>query len=419
MTSRLLPIFALALISALPAMLSAQETSAKEDERMAALVRDDGQWREPRTRVTVGVRFLSTGGQVNFGNLGERIPDEIAAVSAGAADRIYDNGAVALDALRANEKDANGNQVPLTDGRYTVTNTDGQVVQNLLGYQAGATRNWQGDYAEQTAAQAGYVGFSSYTAISEGGAFTKKQGMTGGLELQMSRDLGRMGRRVHWGLGAGVTLNGINSKTAGTVSSTLRTRTDYYQILGSTTVTLPYSTPSFTTLLDDEGNIVNASGLETTVALNNTPDATLSTITDLAGGAEVRGNWQIKGAYLMVKVGPTLRTQLTERFGLTASAGFAGAYAGTRYSAIESFTVPDMSGLEITVEDIDGSTETKFLSGFYADLTLEWLANDTAGLFGGVTAQQFGDYEQTLGSRTAKIDLGSTVGIRGGVSIRF
>jgi hypothetical protein len=36
-----------------------------------------------------------------------------------------------------------------------------------------------------------------------------------------------------------------------------------------------------------------------------------------------------------------------------------------------------------------------------------------------VTAQQLDSYEQKLGDRTADIDLGSAVGIRGGVTVRF
>jgi hypothetical protein len=41
------------------------------------------------------------------------------------------------------------------------------------------------------------------------------------------------------------------------------------------------------------------------------------------------------------------------------------------------------------------------------------------GIFGGFSAQQLSDYEQKLGDRRAKIDIGNSVGIRGGVSIRF
>lgn len=437
MMPRRLTLATLALLAALPACLTAQETSAREDERMNELLRSDGDaWREPRTRISVGLRVISSGGEVEFGSLGMRVAPEVAPASAGAVDRFYDNGAVGADQLRANEKDADGNLRPVVDGRYlirgmvteNIVDADGnvtgtqqveKVVANLLAYKDGQTRNWNAKYEQQYQPHDGYLGFSSYSAISEGGSFTKEQSATGGLELQMSHDFGRLGRRVHWGLTAGVTLNSINGKSSGTVTSTLRTRTDYYKIMTSTRPSMPYATPSSTFLFDEDGDLVNTDGLETTVPLSSVPDETLTETTDLIGGAQVRGNWQIKGAYLMMKVGPTLRTQLTDRFGLIASAGFAGAYAGTRYTVFETFAVPSTPLLEISVDDPVGDTATEFLSGFYADLTLEWLANERTGIFGGVTAQQFGDYQQTLGGRTATIDLGNTVGLRGGVTVRF
>jgi hypothetical protein len=70
-------------------------------------------------------------------------------------------------------------------------------------------------------------------------------------------------------------------------------------------------------------------------------------------------------------------------------------------------------------DGIEQTTSTKFLSGFYADLNLEWAATERTGLFGGFTAQKFDGYDQMVGSRTARIDLGNSVGLRGGVTIRF
>lgn len=436
MLPRFAPIAALVLL-ALPACLSAQEASAKEDERLNALVREDMQWQEPRNHINVGVRIISSGGRITFGNLGERLVNPVSPASAGLVTRSYDNGVVAVDSLRSDEKDANGNQLPLTDGRYfiygtfteNVTDENGTVtgtqqvtkmVGNYLGYQAGLTRNWKGDNNSQYLGRPGYVAMSTYSAVSEGGSLSKEQGVSGGIELEFSRDLGRVGRHVQWGFSAGVTLNGINTKTAGAVNSTLRTYTDYYKFAGSYQPNLPYTAPFTTVLFDAAGNIVNETGLEITVPISALPDPSLTTQTDLVGGANVSGRWKLKGAYLLVKVGPTLRTRLTERLTLAASAGFAGAYAGTRYSAFETFTVPaGDSSVELTVDLPDGNTATKFLSGYFADLTLDFAVNDRTGLFSGVTAQQLGDYTQYLGGRTARIDLGSTVGLRGGVSVKF
>jgi hypothetical protein len=77
-----------------------------------------------------------------------------------------------------------------------------------------------------------------------------------------------------------------------------------------------------------------------------------------------------------------------------------------------------------TTDPTDGSnivstTTAKFVRGYYADVNLEWSTNDTLGLFTGFTTQKLSSYDQKLGDRVAKVDLGSSVGIRGGVSIKF
>src|SRR5690242_14694875 len=100
MTPRPFKFVALALLAFVPVLLPAQEGSAKEEERMAALGRNEGQqWYSPRTKVSVGFRFLNSGGRVDFSNLGS-VPFFYAIVpaSAGAVNRLYSNGQVLVDA---------------------------------------------------------------------------------------------------------------------------------------------------------------------------------------------------------------------------------------------------------------------------------------------------------------------------------
>ncbi len=435
MTLRLLKTASLLALISVPALLSAQtETTGKEEERLEALARSQGEWYVPKTKISVGFRFLNSGGKVDFGNLGEVATQlAIVPVSSGAVTRSYANGTVEVDALRANEKDADGNQTSTPGGRYDVFTTttvnvvdaDGVVTGtqdvvtrtgDLLSYTAGLTRVWFASTEGQLSTP-GYVSFSIYDVTSGGGSASHKQGANGGVEFQFSREIGHGTSRLQWGLIAGITLNGINSKSAGTVSSTLHTQTDYYSLNGQVITAVHLTNPSTGDILDSDGNVLVSGGLETTAALNALPDGTLSTNLSTTGGANVDGNWQVKGSYFMVKFGPSIRTQITDRLGLTASLGLAGAYAGTRYSAYEAYTLTELPG--VTFDTTESSTMDKFLHGYYADVNLEWTANETLGLFGGVTAQQLSAYEQKLGNRTAKIDLGSAVGIRGGVSIKF
>jgi hypothetical protein len=151
------------------------------------------------------------------------------------------------------------------------------------------------------------------------------------------------------------------------------------------------------------------------------PDDHVETAT--VGGATVHGRYQVKGGYFLLRLGPSMHTQITEHLGLNASIGLAGAYAGTRYTATETVDIPnlgtDTSPALVSTLDPEQSDARRFVTGYYADLSLEWAANDTTGLFGGFTAQSISAYNQVLGARTARVDIGSSVGLRGGVSIKF
>ncbi len=422
-----------------PAIMSAQnELSASEEQRLEALAREQAEVYLPRNSVTVGFRVLSSGAKVNFSKLGSvDFNHPIAPLTAGAIARSYDNGQVLTDAQRP-EETARPETVTTTNSRVTTTTTqlpqgryevtvvrtnggaDGKLdppddatpddvtttsTKNMLSYAAGLTRSWSYVAPEQAALRPGFIALSSYSAVSAGAAMEHKQGPVGGIELQFARILGKSSGRIQWSLITGISLNGINNKTAGDIQSTLHSITDLYSLNGLPAPTAPYNAPSNPSRV-----------LETTVPIGSAPVERLDNPD--AGPVTVHGRWQVKGAYFLVKVGPAMRTQLSERLGLSASLGFAGAYSGTNYSAAESFETP-IIGRFVSTPRTEQSDVSKFLSGYYADLNLEFAANGTTGLFGGVTAQKLGNYDQMVGSRIARIDLGTSVGIRGGISIRF
>lgn len=427
MKQRSLSLASILLLAGLPVLVSAQETSGIEDERMQEIAKhNEEEWQGPRSKVTVGFRVLNSGGTVNFSHLGSIPAKFVAPASDGNVNRVYDNGYVLADGPRANEVDANGNQISAPGGRYpiyTILN-DGSKIQTGegLGYEQGLSREWQEYTQAQLDARPGYVALTNYSAASEGGYFQNETGITPGVEMEYSRTFGRLSRRIQWGLTTGLALSSISSQTSGAVTSTLNSHTDYYLIHG----TLPdmpvggHLMPSNDPYIVDSV-IVNDAGLETTVPVSQTPDAN-STDASTPGGATVNGRWTIKGAYFMMKFGPSLHAQFTDNWEMTASAGFAGAYAGSTYTGAETFTVADLpEGAVAGVQDIQQSNATAFLMGYYADLTIEWSANERTALFGGVSAQSLSDYDQTLSNtgQMARIDLGTAVGVRGGISIRF
>lgn len=411
-----------ALLTA-PVFLHAQETTANEDERIEQLVRTEAsEWYTPKNSVQVGFHILTSGAKVRFGNLGQvAFSSSIAPPSAGAViNRVYDNGSVNLDSAsqRAGEVDENGKQTTQPGTHYYTYTIDADgnqiVATDSLAYTPGVTRYWSYSTADQATAMPGYIAMSSYSATSDGGSYSKKQGPSAGVELQFAHAIRKFGKRTELSFIAGATLNSINNKVAGDVHSTLHTYTDYYALPAGATAPvmtgdtpLPYTGPSYDA----------TSTIETTVPLATTADPSLTSNIATPGAATVHGLWEIRGAYFMLKLGPAIRTQLTDRFGVSASLGVAGAFVGTHYSAIETMDVPEV-GTTIT-DPVQDSDKSKFLGGYYADFNMEWATNDTLGIFGGVSAQKLGDYTQTLGSRDALIDLGSSVGLRGGINIKF
>jgi len=419
---RLLPVAAFLL----PALLAAQQTAASEEERLAAIMSDPSRWYVPKNTFTVGFRMLSSNGNVQYGNLGI-VPGkyEIRPISDGVVQRAYNNGYVDLDGLRATEKNEDGSQKSTPGGRYAVfttrTNEDGSTRQVQTGeeasYTPGFSRVWSYESADQITAD-GRVALSNYSAVSDGGTAMEDTGPSGGVEFALTRSFGNVAKRTVWGVTAGVALNNINNKTSGSVLSSLKVATDFYNLMnGQTAPAAPFTGPSADDYVTSEGDTIT-DGMETTVPIGSVPVE--SKENTIVGGATVNGNWQIKGAYMLVRVGPSVRAQITSRLGVSASIGIAGAYAGSTYTAFESFTLPTEDAEVVsTTDSLEQNKTAKFLSGYYADFNLEWAATERTGLFGGVTAQQLGDYEQTLNGRTAQIDLGNSVGIRGGVSIRF
>jgi hypothetical protein len=433
-----------ALMAALAAPAFAQSAAASSDEESNLnLTLPTDEWYVPKNKITFGYRVLGSGIKANFGSLGRTsmrtIESSTVVAKPGTTtnetitviSRTYDNGSMRTDFQRGDEllTTTPGTPDDTTpaiqygvypgNGRYQVwvkaKAADGTIsdtqISDSVSYQSGVTRYWGAANSSQIANDR--VAMSTYGATSDGATAEKKEGMSGGLEFTLSRDMGVVGRRFQWGLTAGLALNNMNAKTGGTVHSTLNVHTDYYQLNGPAPTGSTIGGPTYVTLADHA--VESSAGYETTTTIGDTPIAGASTDNAIVGGASLQGNWKVKGAYFMVRVGPTLRTQLSERFGLSASIGLAGAYAGSRYSVVETLEVPDVASITESIDNV----ENKFLGGFYADMNIDWVANERTGLFAGVNVQKLGSYDQEVGGRTAKIDFGSAVGIRGGMSFKF
>ncbi len=373
---------------------------------------------EPKSTLIVGVRFLSGAKTQFFGKGRLSAPEAATDFTTANLLRAYHDGQVSPDARTAPRVDSSGNP----------------VIDSVSGVQAfdpiasdGHTNTWS--YANNKQVNAdGRLTFHTYSAdITDTTVRRKEADSTGGLDIAMSRDMGKLfGTRASWSIVAGVSMNDISAKTSANVLASLNTITDFYSLDGQVLPAAPYSAPSSSTatVLDTAGNpVLNDDGsaqsatVDTTVLLNNKPiDRQTKTAVD---STSVNARWKLKGAYFSVRAGPAVWVPITTRLRATVSAGPVVVYAGSTYSVVQTFT-PD-TGAEIS--DTSSATANHFLPGYFADASLQFDLTEHTGFFAGAVFQSAGSYTQTLNNAAAnystKIDLSNQNGLRAGMTIRF
>jgi hypothetical protein len=338
-----------------------------------------------------GLHFVG-GPKVTFGQLGSVPPSVTHGDTTIVGNRLYDDGSVSTDTRVA----PNGG--PINDG---LTNT------------------WAYNFASQVT-PSGDIAFHTYSTTTLGGSVRGKSSSAAGWELQMGHRLAKLGGKVDFNLVAGFSFSDVNAKKGGTVRATLDTLTDTYSLNGQTPPDLPFTGTTSTSrpVVDANGNpVLNADGSQatqtvtSTVLLGNLPVRSIT-----AGTVDVKGLWQIKGAYYTFRLGPMLEIPLTERLKLSFGAGAALVYFGSRYIAHEEVDITDVSTAVQTDEESDRNV---MLPLYYANADAEYWLTERTGLYLGASYQKSGHYDQTLNGRTATIDLGSTYGISSGITLRF
>lgn len=310
--------------------------------------------------------------------------------------RTYNDGNVNLDT----RPDSNGN--PRNDG---------------------LTNSWSVNYSSQINSTDNTIAYHVYSAspLAGGQVIHGSTASASGWELQVGRSLGKIARKVDVSLVGGFTFSGINAKNSSIVDCTLQTVTDVFRIDDSSVApTAPYTAPMTSTqvVYDSNGLVkLNSNGspmtitVDTSVLLNTTPTRTTTQST-----GQVSGHWQIKGAYYTFRLGPVFQFPVTERFKISLGFGGAVAYVGSTYKADEEIIVEDVTN---PITNVEEQTRNLLLPVIYADADAEYWVTDRTGLYLGATYQRSKSFDQTLGGRSATVDMGSTSGITSGLTLRF
>jgi hypothetical protein len=343
----------------------------------------------PSNVLSVGVR-VTGGAMVEFGGVGAianaSMPDDSPASNEA---RIYSNGFVGPDA----RTDLNSQPIP-PDGK---------------------TNSWAFDSADQVNEDGSGISMTAYSTSSDGSVVRADSGYNPGFDIELSRRIG--GKKLKWGVQAGIGLSDINAKRTGEVSASLRALTDFYSLLGAAAPEAPYEAPDV-----DLEIVTNPDGSVSTVSVDRSvliSDLPVDRIDETTiSGAQISGFWQVKGAYFSARLGSWLEMPFGSRFTVRASGGVAGKVVGAFMRFDERFILPDEAG-ELTATD-QTSTDSWAMVGGYAALEAQYWLTERSGFFAGASYEAVaGDVELRSGDRVAKMNLESGAGIRFGFSTRF
>ena len=295
----------------------------------------------------------------------------------------------------------------------------------------GLTNSWTVDFATQVNSDNNIV-FHTYstTPMSDGQTIKAQNSLAEGWELEMGHRLGKLGRKVELSLVAGFTFSSFNSKRSNDLTSRLTTLTNIYSLYGQAPPTsFPTTEPASggtQSVYDSNGQpVLTSNGQQKTSPADNSlllsqqPISSITSNTNANGTpstAEVRGQWQIKGAYYSLRLGPLFELPVTERLKLSLRVGGAALFVGSTYTAVEVIEVDNVSA---PLADVETKTHGVLLPGWYADAGAEYWLTERTGFYLDATYQKSQAFNQNLGGRTATIDLSSTSGITSGLTLRF
>jgi len=404
----------------------------------------------PKWWFSAGINIRSGGPSVKFSHLGS-LPRGLTNLSTGASD--FDDGSVGLDGPRTDQVDIsqtskiryNASTVDAAT-RYQVLNSDGTVAADEWVYKTGLTRLWSVDNASQV--NGDEVAFHLISAREtglrsgggEGGTGNESGKSSGGFDIQLARDIGLIGKRASWGIAFSIGMNDISGKTSQAITADEVITTATYKLNepipstpGDTSSTgTYYSAPSPGSFSQGAG------GVEDTARLSASPiDPVTKQPIDFSKGqslpytvvqnaATVTGQWKIKGAYYLMRLGPQFRYYANRRFSFSGTAGIAGAYAGSDFTVDETLTAPVISTLTSQPNFVGTSHKREFMVGGYAEANAEFWITFRTGFYGGVVYEALGKYKHefvdpftTKSLGVANVNVGSGLSFRLGLITRF
>lgn len=272
-------------------------------------------------------------------------------------------------------------------GGVAHTYNDGYVLVDSSGNLGGLTTFWGYQNPSQV------VGATmEFHAVQASGPSTARDNPQFGAEFIYQRVFGSLPANAsgRWGLeaGFGYTALDLRNQRRGTVAVT----TDTFPLGGVLPPAAPYN-----------GTFLGPGAL-----LGDTPVRTTTFATQ-------SGQHKLSGDMFTFRVGPFAEWSLTPKLSLAASVGLTLAPTTVDYDFSETDTLASGVGFTTT----GSSSKSRLLYGPYVGATLRYDFNTQWGVYVGAQFQNLTSLEQSVGSRSGRLDPGTTVYATVGVTWKF
>jgi hypothetical protein len=265
---------------------------------------------------------------------------------------------------------------------------DGYVRVDSSHNAGGLTWNWGYENAAQVVADT--LEFHSIQSAAKESADEAQYG----LELTYQRLLGRFFSRGVWGFEGAFTYTDLDLHSERSPAGAASLITDSFPLNGALPPNAPYH------------GTFNGPG----PLLGDTPTRTVATDTQTFASEH-----RLSGHLFGFRFGPVVEWNFSRAFSVALSGGIALAPAMIDYDFSESITLQGGQ----TFSTRGHSTKTDLLYGHYVTALLRYSFTDHWSIYGGGQFQSLNDLEQTTGTRTARLEAGSTLHGVLGVSWRF
>jgi hypothetical protein len=284
--------------------------------------------------------------------------------------------------IRANFRNAavvsGGPAAPSTGSATDRKYNDGFVNVDSSHNAGGLTWNWGYQNASQVSGNTLQM-HATAGASSASGSTTDDPNL--GFEVSFVRDLGHetWGR---WGFKAAFGYTEMNLSDSGPLSGSAQLITDTYQLHGVKPPIAPYN-GSF----NGPGPVIGSSPTRSIVA----------------GDATITGSRSINATLYDIRLGPAVALDIVKNLSIQLGGGLALGVVDS------TFAYNETTMTAAAIVSSDSTHGTGFQAGAYAEAGLAYHVCKAASLYGGAQFQYLGDYNQSVGGRSAQLDLSQSV----------